>query len=130
MQILGVTVLTSMDDSALRETGVADNSRLQVMRLARLGLENGLRGVVASPLETAPLRQQFGADLKIVTPGVRPAWLPMGQDDQKRVMTPGQAVRAGADYLVIGRPISAAQNPGEAARRIRDEIAANLPDDA
>ena len=127
LRLLGVTVLTSLDDAALQATGVPAEVKSQVLRLAQLGADNGLRGVVASPLETASLRRRFGADLKIVTPGVRPDWLPGGQDDQKRVMTPGQAIRAGADYLVIGRPISAAQNPGEAARRIRDEIHANLP---
>ena len=126
MLLLGVTVLTSSDARTLREIGVADNVEAQVLRLADLGVQNGLLGVVASPLETAALRQRHGARVKIVTPGVRPRWTTGKQDDQRRVLTPGQAIRAGADYLVIGRPISEAPDPGEAARRVAEEIAASL----
>ena len=125
--LLGVTVLTSSDAGTLRETGVTDDPKSQVLRLADLAVANGLRGVVASPMEITALRERHGARLTIVTPGVRPAWLAGGQDDQRRVLTPGEAVRAGADYLVIGRPISAAPEPGDAARRIAEEIAGNLP---
>ncbi len=119
--ILGVSVLTSSDEGTLRETGVADTVNAQVLRLARLGVENGLRGIVASPHETAPLRREFGRALTIVTPGVRPAW--SGGDDQRRTMTPSEAVRAGSDYLVIGRPITASADPREAAARIIEELA-------
>lgn len=119
--VLGVSVLTSMDAEALRETGVESEVETQVLRLARLGLASGVRGVVASPLEIRALRAEFGADLTIVTPGVRPAWA-AGGDDQRRVMTPGDAVRAGADFLVIGRPITGAADPWEAATRIAGEM--------
>ena len=125
--LLGVSVLTSSDADTLRETGVEADPETQVLRLAQLGVANGLRGVVASPLEAAALRQRHGAALRIVTPGVRPAWSAGGRDDQRRVLTPGEAIRAGADYLVIGRPISGAATPREAARRIAEEIAENLP---
>ncbi len=121
--LLGVTVLTSSDAGTLRETGVSDDVETQVMRLARLGVDHGLRGVVASPLEVVALRARFGDRLKIVTPGVRPAWATGGGDDQRRVMTPGEAIRVGADYLVIGRPISGDPDPKAAARRIAEETA-------
>ena len=98
----------------------------QVTRLAQLAVDNGLGGVVASPLETAALRREHGAKLKIVTPGVRPNWPGIRPDDQRRVLTPGEAIRAGADFLVIGRPISAAADPREAARLIAQEIAENF----
>ena len=121
--LLGVSVLTSIDEATLRETGVPDPVATQVRRLARLGYESGLRGVVASPHEITMLRaEEFGASLTIVTPGVRPAWA--GSDDQRRTLTPGEAVRAGADYLVIGRPITASDEPRAAAQRIAEEMAA------
>ena len=119
--LLGVSVLTSIDEATLRETGVPDPVPAQVRRLARLGFASGLRGVVASPREIAMLRADFGASLTIVTPGVRPAWA--GSDDQRRTMTPSEAVRAGADYLVIGRPITASGEPRAAAQRIAEEMA-------
>ena len=127
MLLLGVTVLTSSDAGTLGETGVEGNVETQVNRLAQLAVDSGLRGVVASPLETASLRRAHGDRLKIVTPGVRPRQVNAPLDDQRRVLTPGEAIRAGADYLVIGRPISAAPDPGEAARLIAQEIAANSP---
>jgi orotidine-5'-phosphate decarboxylase len=124
--VLGVSVLTSSDAETLRETGISASSvENQVLRLARLGAESGLGGVVASPKEIAALRGEFGGRLRIVTPGVRPAWA-AGGDDQRRVMTPGEAVRAGADYLVIGRPITGQSDPRAAAARISEEIAAAL----
>lgn len=119
--LLGVSVLTSSDEATLRETGVESAVDEHVMRLAQLGTACGLRGVVASPHEIRALRSRFGADLTIVTPGVRPAWAG-GEDDQRRVMTPRRAVEAGADYVVIGRPISAHSDPAAAAGRIIDEI--------
>ena len=119
--VLGVTVLTSSNRETLREVAVESEVAAQVLRLAKLGIDNGLRGVVASPLEIAPLREMAGAGLTIVTPGVRPAWAEA--NDQQRTMTPAEAIRAGADYLVIGRPITAHANQVEAARRIIEEIA-------
>ena len=119
--LLGVSVLTSIDEETLRETGVPDPVATQVRRLARLGYACGLRGVVASPHEIALLRAEFGDALTLVTPGVRPAWA--SSDDQRRLMTPGEAVRAGADYLVIGRPITANGEPRAAAQRVAEEMA-------
>ncbi|HWB59111.1 MAG TPA: orotidine-5'-phosphate decarboxylase, partial [Chthoniobacteraceae bacterium] len=118
--ILGVTVLTSSSRETLQETGVHGAVEDQVLRLAKLGVENGIRGVVASPQEISLLRQVFGKGLAIVTPGVRPEWA--AANDQQRTLTPQAAVGAGADYLVIGRPITAHANPAEAARMIADEI--------
>jgi orotidine-5'-phosphate decarboxylase len=118
--ILGVTVLTSLDDDQLNEIGVQRNAEEQVLELVALGQRCGLRGVVCSPLEIAALRSKFGNSLTIVTPGVRPS--DSSLDDQRRVMTPADALRAGADFLVIGRPITAAASPRQAAARIADEI--------
>lgn len=122
--VLGVTVLTSLDDAQLREVGVLRTAEQQVMELVALGQRCGLRGVVCSPLEIGPLRSKFGDSLTIVTPGVRPSGSTV--DDQRRVMTPADAIRAGANYLVVGRPITAAHAPREAATRIADEIAGSL----
>ena len=116
MLLLGVTVLTSVDAAALRETGVDAPMEEQVLRLAQLGAESGIGGVVASPHEVAPLRRVHGAKIKIVTPGIRPRGA--GADDQRRAMTPVEALTAGADFLVIGRPITAAQNPRAALEQI------------
>lgn len=124
MTLLGVTVLTSSDEQTLRETGVISGVEDQVLRLASLGVANGIRGVVASPLEVTALRARFGASLKIVTPGVRPAGAGGAGDDQRRVLTPGEAIGAGSDLLVIGRPIYGSPDPKEAALRIADEIVA------
>jgi len=118
--VLGVTVLTSSNRETLRETGVEGAVEDQVLRLARLAAENGVTGVVASPLEVSLLRQVFGAGLTIVTPGVRPQWAEA--NDQQRTMTPAAAIRAGADFLVIGRPITGQPNPREAAERILAEL--------
>lgn len=128
--VLGVTVLTSSTDATLREIGVGATSAAdvpaQVVRLARLGVAAGLGGLVASPLEVGPLRTAFaGAPLRLVIPGVRPAWA-AEQGDQRRVMTPGEAVAAGADFLVMGRPITGQEDPRAAARRVVEEIAATL----
>jgi orotidine-5'-phosphate decarboxylase len=122
LSLLGVTVLTSVDETTLRETGVNSSIGEQVLRLANLGAAAGIDGVIASPHEIKTLRARFGQKLKIVTPGVRPGWAAPG--DQKRFATPEEAVRDGADYLVIGRPITADTNPREAVRRILDEISA------
>ena len=120
MLILGVTVLTSADDQALRDTGIADNIDDQVLRLATLGVECGVSGVVSSPHEIKMLRGKFGGRIKIVVPGTRPSWSEPG--DQKRVMTPRAAIHAGADYVVIGRPIIADPNPQAALTKILEEI--------
>ena len=122
--VLGVTVLTSMDDETLDIVGVPRPAADQVIHLAEMGANCSLRGVVASPHEITPLREAFGHGLVIVTPGVRPAGSDKG--DQRRVMTPGEAVRCGADYLVIGRPITSAKSPREAFLRIAEEISAAL----
>ena len=120
MLLLGVTVLTSATEEALREIGIQDKVDDQVSRLAKLGIEAGIDGVVASPHEIKPLRREFGDKIKIVVPGIRPSWSEPG--DQKRTMTPREALKAGADYLVIGRPIIANAQPDEAVARILQEL--------
>ena len=120
--LIAVTVLTSMDAAALDETGVvAPSVEAQVRRLARLTEASGLDGVVASPHEIAPVRESVPrAGFLVVTPGVRPAAVP--HDDQKRVMTPAEAVRAGADFVVVGRAILNAPDPARAAAEIVSEM--------
>jgi orotidine-5'-phosphate decarboxylase len=120
--LIAVTVLTSLDDDDLQRVGQSVPARDQVLRLAELARESGLDGVVCSPQEIQPLRQRFGAGFLLVTPGIRPQWA--GTGDQKRVMTPEEAAKAGTDYLVIGRPITAHADPAAAARRIAAEVAA------
>jgi orotidine-5'-phosphate decarboxylase len=119
-QVLGVTVLTSIDQEALRQIGVARPMREQVVALARAAQDAGLDGVVASPLEIADVKQACGEDFVVVTPGIRPAWT--CHQDQKRVMTPGEAARAGADYVVVGRPVTRAADPVEVVERITQEL--------
>jgi orotidine-5'-phosphate decarboxylase len=116
MLLLGVTVLTSVDEETLRETGVDSPIEEQVLRLAQLGVESGIGGVVASPLELVPLRRAHGSKLKIVTPGIRARGAVA--DDQKRALTAAEAFQAGADFLVIGRPITAAPDPRAALAQI------------
>ena len=120
--VIAVTVLTSMDDTGLAEIGVSRHMLDQVVHLARLAQGSGLDGVVASPHEVKAIRAACGPDFQIVTPGIRPADQ-QGKDDQARTLTPAEAMAAGASYLVIGRPITAAPNPREAA----EKIAATLP---
>jgi orotidine-5'-phosphate decarboxylase len=118
--VLGVTVLTSMDSGSLGETGWEANVGRQVERLATLAVRAGLRGLVCSPLEIAALRQVLPRSVQLVTPGIR-----MGAetaDDQKRTLSPREAMEAGADWLVIGRPICAADNPRAAAERILESL--------
>ncbi len=121
LNILAVTVLTSLSDAALEEVGIRDSAMKQVLRLARLAKSAGCAGVVASPLEAAELRRELGPDFLIVTPGVRPAGDPAG--DQARVATPAQAIAAGASHIVVGRPITGSKDPAGAARAIIEEIA-------
>ena len=119
--LLGVTVLTSMDATGLGEIGVTTAPDAQVARLGRLAAEPGLRGLVCSPLEVSLLRTQLPAGTQLITPGIRPAG-ESGGDDQKRVMTPAEAARAGASYIVVGRPILKAKDPAAAARVILAEL--------
>ena len=123
--MLAVTILTSSTETTLREIGITEPVEVIVPRLAKLAQDAGFDGVVASPLEIELIRAACGADFAIVTPGVRPATAAL--DDQKRIMTPGAAIQAGATALVIGRPISAATNPQAAAEAILAEIEAALP---
>jgi orotidine-5'-phosphate decarboxylase len=119
--VIGVTVLTSMDQRSLAQVGVPIDPVSQAVTLAKLVREAGLDGVVASPQEVAPIREHLGnSDFIIVTPGVRPAGSAIG--DQKRVGSPAQAIRDGADYLVIGRPITASPDPRARVERILEEI--------
>ena len=114
--VLGVTILTSLDSNELAEIGMNANVGHQVERLASLAIRAGLRGLVCSPLEIAGLRQIIPADIQLITPGIRPA--DEKKDDQKRTLSPTEALAAGADWLVIGRPICAAENPRAAAEKI------------
>lgn len=119
--VIAVTVLTSLGADDLAAVGVPGAVGDQVRRLADLAQRCGLDGVVCSPREIAALRRQCGPGFVLVVPGIRPAWAAAG--DQKRIMTPGEAASQGADYLVIGRPITGAADPAAAARRIAAEIA-------
>jgi orotidine-5'-phosphate decarboxylase len=118
--VLGVTVLTSLADDDLRQIGFGAPAMPSAVRLAQLAKKAGIGGVVASPLEIAAIREACGPDLKIVTPGIRPEGAEAG--DQRRMMTPREAVRAGADYIVVGRPITGAKNRRDAAMRIVDSM--------
>jgi orotidine-5'-phosphate decarboxylase len=121
MRLLAVTILTSLDPHGFEEAfGSGLGLQAQVIRLASLAREVGMDGIVASTHEIAPLRAALGPSMLIVTPGVRPEWAPA--DDQLRVMTPREAAAAGADYLVIGRPITMAADPAAAAHRVLDEL--------
>jgi orotidine-5'-phosphate decarboxylase len=116
--VIAVTVLTSMNQAALAETGVVIELMDQVLRLAELTKDAGLDGVVASPRETTAIRRRCGADFAIVTPGIRGGSADATKGDQERTMSPAEAIGAGANYLVIGRPIIAAPDPLAAARAI------------
>lgn len=120
LRLLGVTVLTSMSARQLNETGVNASPENQVVRLGRLAVDAGLRGLVCSPLEIAPLRAVLPDEVALVTPGIRPR--DARADDQTRVMTPAEAARAGANFIVVGRPIFKAPDPVAAASAILAEL--------
>jgi orotidine-5'-phosphate decarboxylase len=125
-RLLAVTILTSMDQKTMREVGISGPPKSSVVKLARLSKASGADGVVASVQEARAIRKACGRDFLIVTPGVRPkdnSPAPQG-DDQARTATPAEAIRAGADFLVVGRPITAAPDPRAAVQAIVDEIAA------
>ncbi|AWI10658.1 orotidine-5'-phosphate decarboxylase [Ereboglobus sp. PH5-5] len=119
--LLGVTVLTSTNAAGLAETGVNAAPESQVLRLAKLATDAGLRGLVCSPLEVPVLRRELPAHMQLVTPGIRSA-AAAGTDDQKRTMTPAEAARAGSSFIVVGRPILKAPDPAAAARAIMEEL--------
>ena len=121
LTLLGVTVLTSMDADDLAEAGYADDPAQLVERRARQASEIGMGGLVCSAAEAARVREIVGPNMQVVTPGIRPAGADHG--DQKRVVTPADAIRAGASHLVVGRPVTGAENPAEAMRAICDEMA-------
>jgi orotidine-5'-phosphate decarboxylase len=117
--LIAVTVLTSMKDEDLAEIGMPLSTKDQVVALARLTQKSGLDGIVCSPLEITAVRRACGPNFKLIVPGIRPTW--STDDDQKRTTTPSDAIKLGADYLVIGRPITSAKNPVEAAQKIAEE---------
>jgi len=118
--LLAVTVLTSLKDDDLKEIGFGAEAKSQVLRLARLAVETGIEGIVCSPQEIELLRTELGSRVRIITPGIRPGWAET--QDQKRIMTPAEAIKKGADYLVIGRPITQARVPAEAFTRVIEEL--------
>ena len=118
--VLGVTILTSLDSNAISEVGYHANVAHQVDRLAKLAVASGLRGLVCSPLEVVELRRILPREVQLVTPGIRPA--EATSDDQKRTLTPKEAIAAGADWLVIGRPIYGAKDPRRAAEQILESL--------
>jgi orotidine-5'-phosphate decarboxylase len=120
--VIGVTVLTSLNAGMLSSIGVGASPLEHVLRLARLAQDAGLDGVVASPQETAAIREACGASFVIVTPGIRGGAAASGPDDQQRTLTPAAAMAAGSSYLVVGRPITAAPDPRAAALRISEEV--------
>jgi orotidine-5'-phosphate decarboxylase len=121
LSLLGVTVLTSATPETLSETGVSSGIEEQVLRLAELGKKSGIDGLITSPHEVRILRERLGDQMKLITPGVRPSWA--AANDQKRFTTPNEALKSGADYLVIGRPITADPDPRAAVERLLEEIA-------
>ena len=129
-RILAITVLTSLNQDNLSQLGyreeyTSDLSRLVLLK-ARMAKEAGCHGIVCSGHEVAMVKKELGNDLVAVTPGIRPEWSLVGQDDQKRIVTPKVAVERGADYIVIGRPIRDAKDPADAAKRVADEIEAAI----
>ncbi len=126
LEVVAVTVLTSMDADELARTGVAGSPLDQSRRLAKLGWEEGVRAFVCSPREIAALRADLGAGATLITPGIRPSSPAASGDDQRRVATATQAIRDGADWLVVGRPIRDASDPADATRALAREVEAAL----
>ncbi|MCP2605327.1 orotidine-5'-phosphate decarboxylase [Candidatus Aminicenantes bacterium AH-873-B07] len=122
-KILAVTILTSLKEKDLQDIGIQNKIEDEVLKLAHLAIEAGIDGIVCSPKEIELLRRNLGEKPLIVTPGIRPIW--SQKNDQKRIMTPREAIQKGADYLVIGRPIISASNPEEAFLKIINEIKKN-----
>jgi orotidine-5'-phosphate decarboxylase len=118
--LLGVTILTSMNQEDMNSLGISGDLRARVIELARMAAEAGMDGVVASAHEARAIKEAVGRDFIVVTPGVRPEWA--GTGDQKRVLTPARAIAEGADYIVVGRPIIENESPMNAARRIKEEM--------
>lgn len=118
--LLGVTILTSLKSEQLQEIGMSANVQEQVLRLAKLARDSQLDGVVCSAQEIEVIKKELGGDFLVVTPGIRPSWA--AAQDQKRVMTPAEALQKGADYLVIGRPITAATSPKDAFEMVAEEV--------
>jgi len=134
VQLLGVTLLTHLSGKALQSAGYAaayrKDAALLVLQRAAMAKKAGCAGVICSGLEVKNIKETLGHDFLAVTPGIRPSWEPLSRDDQVRIVTPGQAIREGADYLVIGRPIRDAEDPGRAAERVAEEIHAALKSSA
>jgi orotidine-5'-phosphate decarboxylase len=124
VRVVAVSVLTSMDDKALNEIGVSKTAEAAVEQLVKLAATSGVHGVVSSPHEAATIRSFTSSDFLIVTPGIRPEDSTAQNEDQKRVATPGAALSAGADFLVVGRPITGASDPRSAAQQIVQEMTA------
>lgn len=121
--LIGVTILTSMGSDDLVKIGLPESAEANVLNLAELAENSGLDGVVCSPKEVTALRGKRGSDFQLVTPGIRPEWAAKG--DQNRITTPAQAIEMGSNYLVIGRPITGADNPMEALAKIEEELSLN-----
>ena len=124
-KVLGVTVLTSLSGESLKEIGMREEFQdplKLVLHRARIAKSAGCAGVVCSGLEASFVRKEFGKDFIIVTPGIRPSWSVIKNDDQQRIVTPSDAIKAGADYIVVGRPIRTAKDPVDAVKRIEKEI--------
>ena len=122
VQVLGITVLTSLSEMDSKTSGYSKTVQERVLDLARVAKKAGCAGVVCSGREAKAVKEECGKDFIVVTPGIRPNWAAVSGDDQQRVMTPGEAIRNGADYVVVGRPISQAKEPVEAAEKITQEI--------
>jgi len=123
--LIGVTILTSMGIEDMKDIGLSGAIHDRIISLANIAKKSGLNGVVASAKEAKIIKDQVGQDFVVVTPGIRPAWSVAGKEDQKRVLTPKQAVTEGADYIVVGRPIVKAEDPLAAATKIIAELESN-----